>query len=918
MIILWGWGVQVTNAQCDTLPETVRQLRLQIARPVVRQIAEAEQLRKQWVFCGQPTDTTFVRLLFHIGELHLQRDQYANAIVSYKQAVTFASGQPALAPLLAQAHYLLGSTYLHNNQADQARTSLLAVSKQAEAHPEQRRWGASAIVSLAYLYSSEGDYEQALRHIEVGRSWVMALYNDELMAQMLHEEAYALFRLSEYEKAVAAARQTIQLAARADASDRARYHILLGDIEKKRYETRLAIKAYRTAITFAQQANDMSMQAVALTNLGLLHYTNQAYDQSLHCAQQALAVQKNAFSRAILFDLTASCYWKMGQFERALAGYQEGLRAMPFGFKPASAATNPSADVMQLVPRKSVLLTLIQDKADTWLDYAKATKNNRQRLQHALETYQVADRMIDYMRWEHTGQLSKLYWRDKTRSMYERAIETCYRLGDTEQVFRFMEKSRGVMLADKLAELGARQQLTPKQMAEEQRLRQATDEQQTKLAGLSPGKVSDSLRTVLTAQQDKLDAFRKKLEVSNPAYYRYKYDTTNIQLRDLQAYLRPRKAQFVSYFVGDSALYVLGISGGRDTMIRQPVRTYNQTVRAFVPLLTTPDAMSRKADVTRFHALGKQLYDQLLAPLALPDGPVIVSSDGSFIPFETLSRSATQPDYLVKSYAFSYVYSANLLLKKERTPTQTAGFVTGDFLGIAPVSFAPVLGQATLSGSDDALKLIADRFDSPTLLTHGAATRRAFQSDVPAYRVIHLFTHATADSTGQEPTLYFADSVLRLSDLGDGGLPAAQLVVLAACKTGIGAHQRGEGVFSLARGFAALGVPSILTTLWSVENKATYTITNLFYRHLDAGLPKDVALQRAKQDWLNTTEGANQLPNAWAGLILVGDTQPLSRSIKWPWAVGGLVVLLGSGGGAWWWRRRYQSKPAVISSLRPV
>ncbi|HLL96962.1 MAG TPA: CHAT domain-containing protein, partial [Spirosoma sp.] len=125
----------------------------------------------------------------------------------------------------------------------------------------------------------------------------------------------------------------------------------------------------------------------------------------------------------------------------------------------------------------------------------------------------------------------------------------------------------------------------------------------------------------------------------------------------------------------------------------------------------------------------------------------------------------------------------------------------------------------------------------------------------------------------------------------------------------------GEGVFSLARGFAALGVPSVLTTLWSVQTDATYQLTNSFYNYLDQGFSKDVALQRAKQDWLATAGGAAQLPNYWAGLILVGDTKPLDRPVRWPWVAGATLLLIGWGG--FWWRRRRRAKPR-LSLLRPA
>ncbi|WP_461048937.1 CHAT domain-containing protein [Spirosoma arcticum] len=548
-------------------------------------------------------------------------------------------------------------------------------------------------------------------------------------------------------------------------------------------------------------------------------------------------------------------------------------------------------------------MTIIQDKADTWLDYAKATKNNHQFLHNALETYRVADQIIDYMRWEHSGQESKLNWRNKTRGMYERAIETCYRLNDAGQAFRFFEKSRAVMLADKLNELGARQQLSLQQVSEEQRLRERVSGQQSELAKLGPKDTGyTQAQASLFTKQDSLDAFLKQLEVSNPAYYSLKYDTTTTKLADLKSHLAARKASFMTYFVGDSALYLLAVTGDETTLHRQSVRGYSQTAQEFMALLADPVAMNRTANVARFLKLGNTLYQQLLAPLNLPEGSVIVSSDGSSIPFEVLSRSAREPDYLIKHYAFSYEYSARRLLRNKGNLLRVTGISKRDFLGIAPVTFAAALKQVSLPGSDEALKPIAERFGSSVLLTGPQATSRAFVAEAADSRVIQLFTHATADTTNSEPLLYFADAPMRLSDLGDGALTHTQLAVLAACKTGVGANQRGEGVFSLARGFAALGVPSVLTTLWSVENEATYAITDLFYKYLDEGLSKDVALQRAKQEWLRTASGADQLPNAWAGLILIGDTEPLSRPIQWAWVAGGTLLLLGAG--ALWWRRK--------------
>lgn len=886
------------------------------------QYNELIRWKAQWECCQYAPDSTYVDGLLQMGAVLHRRNELLPATQVVQKAIGFCEGRNVVtaADQPAKAYYRLGLLLSFQNRHPEAQQQLNQAVRKGQHIVSAAKWVSGAFVFLGFEANLSGDFQKAVQYAERGEVVARSIGDTLLIAKALLEKARALTRLSHYEAGRQVAEQAVLLTKdkkelRAVIATAYRALGTIADYQQKAAE---ALRYEQQAFEISRDSKDPYAPNYAVT-LGMHFYNLHRYDKAATYFRYSIENSVNLYDKARALDNLGAVYWRKKQFTQALGYYQQGLTTMPIGFQDGIIERLPPMHVVQQTARKRYLLTLIQDKADTWLDYAKARNNKTLFLRNALETYQVADQIIDYMRWEHTGQESKLNWRQKTRGLYERAIETCYRLDDTEQAFRFMEKSRAVMLADKLNELGARQQLTPKQIGEEQKLQQAVNEQQSKLADnkLNSPAYADAQSELLT-EQDKLGTFFKQLETTNPTYYRYKYDNKIPSLADLQHYLKEQHASFVTYFEGDSAIYVLGITGSKATLQRQPVGNYTRTVRQFMTLLNNPADMTRTDTVARFLTLGNELYQQLLAPLHIPAGRVIVTPDGSFIPFETLSRSATQPHYLVKDYAFSYEYSARLLLRKETTSTQTAGagFVPGDFLGVAPVTFASALGQATLSGSDDALKPIAVRFGSSTLLTHEAATRRAFQAAVSAYRVIHLFTHATADSTGQEPTLYFADSTLRLSDLGDGALPNAQLVVLAACKTGIGAIQRGEGVFSLARGFSALGVPSVLTTLWSVQNDATYRLTDSFYSYLDQGLPKDVALQQAKRDWLATAEGANQLPNYWAGLILIGDTKPLDRPVRWPWVAGGMLLLLGTGAtGLWWLRRR---ATPVVSSLRPA
>ena len=83
---------------------------------------------------------------------------------------------------------------------------------------------------------------------------------------------------------------------------------------------------------------------------------------------------------------------------------------------------------------------------------------------------------------------------------------------------------------------------------------------------------------------------------------------------------------------------------------------------------------------------------------------------------------------------------------------------------------------------------------------------------------------------------------------------------------------------SLARGFIYAGVPSIVMTLWEVEDKSGANIMTFFYENLDKGMSKDVALQQAKLNYLDHAPQLRAHPYFWAAYVDIGNTEPISGS----------------------------------------
>ena len=93
-------------------------------------------------------------------------------------------------------------------------------------------------------------------------------------------------------------------------------------------------------------------------------------------------------------------------------------------------------------------------------------------------------------------------------------------------------------------------------------------------------------------------------------------------------------------------------------------------------------------------------------------------------------------------------------------------------------------------------------------------------------------------------------------------------VTLSACDTGRGRILLGGEVLGLTRAWMYAGAPSVLASLWKVDDRATSRLMTTFYENLKTH-DKAKALQLAQIDMIQ--EGLS--PYYWAAFCLYGDYQ---------------------------------------------
>ncbi|MBC2844745.1 CHAT domain-containing protein [Winogradskyella flava] len=410
------------------------------------------------------------------------------------------------------------------------------------------------------------------------------------------------------------------------------------------------------------------------------------------------------------------------------------------------------------------------------------------------------------------------------------------------------------------------------------------------------------------------NSFLDSLKLYYPKYYKLRHEILKQSLGKLQSNIIDRTT-VVRYFFIDSELYAFVLDPKNSSLHRLNAdNLLNQ-----INLLSQGLSNSEKIKTTLF-----RLYNQLWKPLEnrVKNEKVIIIPDQELfnLSFESLTSvklnnldELTESSLLAK-YVISYNYSLYLLDKNIKTKTYSK-----DFIAFAPGFNRKMKENYKVAITDSInidktyLKLLPQPFTTDlaeeysqlfngTSFINEKASKQIFKSEAREHKIIHIGTHAESNNVSPELSrLIFAKDVVNEEDnslytfeIYNENL-SSNLAILTACETGKPTFQSGEGMISLAHAFNYAGSESILTSLWKIDEQSSTKIIDNFYGHLKNGLPKDLALQKAKLDYLSTAEGRTLSPQYWAGLVLIGDTSPIdldtSKSWVW-WLIMGIVIML--------------------------
>jgi len=271
-----------------------------------------------------------------------------------------------------------------------------------------------------------------------------------------------------------------------------------------------------------------------------------------------------------------------------------------------------------------------------------------------------------------------------------------------------------------------------------------------------------------------------------------------------------------------------------------------------------------------------RLYDALIAPaqaeVDAADTLIIVpAAELYYLPVHALGRANANGsiDFLIEKKRFAYLASADLLNTVTPVANSGNGQATRPLLALGNP-------DGSLPAASDEVSTLGKMFEHSNVVTGKDATVALVAQSTAGTSYVHFATHGFINSMEpKESYLLLAGDPGRLSvkDIVEDNyklsFAGTRIVTLSACETNLGGFDPSAVYSSLSRAFAKAGAPTVIASLWSVNDVSTKETMQAFYKELAAGQSKAESLRRAQLAVMHDPRFAH--PYFWAPFVVLGD-----------------------------------------------
>jgi len=793
------------------------------------------------------------------------------------------------------------------------------------------------------IYLLQGDFHKALDYCEKAIRIVTESSQEEVSKQQSISSLYlntgiANYHLNNFKEALWAFQKSTYLKNKYNLPGKDILYKQLAITYAKIGNKLLADKYFNLSIRHSESGDRSSSISLANVYLdyGIFLMSIKENDRAISALQKALNINLNSMGEKNY--LTSNCYqiigdyfyWVIKDYSKALIYYQKTLVSGSKDFNNFDINANPS---LKEITVNLWQLRVLQAKADALALLADKEQDKEKKINFlilSVNTNSLAIEMTNQIRVDYQDEETRLTFNEKQKNVFTESIETALKLYNLTSEKKFLQLAYQTVQQSKANELryeiSRNESFSNKEISDSLRYKEKEIQSNISAYNALIRNESSILKpdTVKLAYwKDQLfilnRALEKSLETIDRDYPRFTDLLKRgkiVELKTIQSNLKPDES-LIEYLysdaegLGERKLYEFVVTP-KDLFCHTELvdSTLSANLTGLRAQLT--NQLTEEKGITNYNKMNKRLfraYSVLIQPLEkYIQGKqlVIIPDEGlSYLPFDAFLTSwmpktkinYAELDYLIKKYSISYGYSTNTLWKNSSIPE----------LWSKVIGFAPDYSDNTsedrrsfksLKNNNREIESILNNFNGISF-SDGQATLANFTSKMSSGAILHLAMHSDLDTVyaGTSSLIFNTDNSQQKNyrlynyEIGQMNIKSP-MVVLSACNTGNGKLYSGEGLMSLARSFILAGVPSVVETLWPVEDIAGSKIMGDFYKYLSDGKPKNTALRLAKLDYINNTSPSFVNPRYWAAYTLVGDVTPIKKKLwKEPWIILSTALL---------------------------
>lgn len=671
---------------------------------------------------------------------------------------------------------------------------------------------------------------------------------------------------------------------------------------------------YATSLPFfeeawrIQQAHKVEdeFNVILLGNIGAVHMKMGHFDEAEPWVDQSLALSTKLSTKRMdpsIRTIAGELYYKMGRLDEASVILDGALAAAGSEGDPGdrAEALRWKGEVLYAQGSPEAAITALEESARISRDMNDLRKlwqplavlgpiyQGQQRLADGVAALQESVKVLEQLSQRLAfgeGAKDTFAKSDGRLETYEQLVSMLIQQGKTEEALSLLERTGLEAIRNNLAGLTIEfedPEMTAALQDDKRRKQELAELDRQITAQKSKG---DEQR-----QGELIGALEQRREVLAKEYVAFvegtvrqypeldKHLTDSVNPGDFNRYRRaiPEDTAVLAYLVGNENTFIFTATRDSVGAVSIPVTSalINGLVNEIHGAISKPGtgavrgtegAASEGADVDIRAALN-DLYHLLIEPIegdiaGKKNLAIIPSGSLHKLPFQILADMDHDKPALVTNHTIFYTSKLDVF----SFPPMGGG--------VDIVAFGNA--DETLDWAEREVNEIASLDPETQVFVKGEATESRVKHVPAEFNILHLATHGTLDYNNfQNSFLTLApdaasneDGQLTIGEIWNiAGLDNYRLVTLSACETAVNDDIANGWPISPANAFLN-HVPSVIASLWKVDDVATSLLMQRFYSNLES-MGTAEALQLAQ---LSLSQDENYSdPFYWAPFVVMGD-----------------------------------------------